>query len=346
MSTMQLSPIALEVGTRTVRAVQLRAGRSRDRLAAWARVPRAAEAWTMEEAARTWSALRRQGFAGREVVLVMPAGNAAACLLEFRGRSTSDVDDVTIRSELSRMHRLAPDAFECCAWKTPAQGRGESWLAVCTTKDHAEALAAPIDRLGLQIVGIDAGCFALARGLWGDLPASSLGVGVHLAHECARFVAVVDGHVAYERVLAGLGWQRLFQHAHAQLGLDETMTAELLRAMGKAESRCASVQAGVVRLRPLVDEHMRSLALELRQSLTYLEGGYSRLPLAGIRVTGEGSTIGGWGHAIQAATGASARAVGARDLVDGAEQLDDEVGADLTLAIGLARYPKLEEARA
>lgn len=346
MSSTQHSPIAMEIGTRLVRAVQLRMGRPRERLAAWARVPRASDAWTSDEAARTWSALRRQGFVGRDVVLVMPATDAAACLLEFRGRSTSDVDEVTIRSELSRMHRLAPDSFECCAWKAPAQGRGESWLAVCTTHDHAESLAAPLDELGLQIVGIDAGCFALARGVWGDLASSSLGVGVHLARECARFVAVVNDHVAYERVLAALGWHRVFEQARTQLGMDEAVTAELLRAMGRAESRRANVQTGIVRLRPLVEEHMRQLALELRQSLTYLEGGYSRLPLAGIRMTGDGSTIGGWTNAIQSATGTAARVVGARDLVDAADTLDDEAGADLTLAIGLARYPKPEEARA
>lgn len=347
MTNGHLSPIALEIGTHAIRAVQLRLGRSRERLSAWARLPRTSEAWTTQEASMALETLRRQGFVGDEVVVVMPAADASACLLEFRGRSAREIDEVTVRGELSRMHRIELGTFECCAWKASGSGRAhanENWLAVCTTHARAEALVKPLDGLGLRIVGVDAGCFALARAAWNDISPSSLGVVVHLARECARFVAVVDAGVVYERVLTGLGWNRIFERAKAQHGLDEALTAELLRAMANQEPRRASVQAGIVRLRPLVDEHMRAITHELRHSLNYLEGGYSSLPLLGISITGEGSAIGGWAKALQAGSGANVRVLGARDTIEGADALDDEVGADLMLAVGLARYPQFEEA--
>lgn len=341
------SPIALEIGTREVRAVQLAPGRTRERLAAWARVPRREGAWSKDEARELWSTLCRQGFEGRQVLLVMPAKDATACLLEFRGQSARDVDGVAVQQELSRIYRVDATLFEHCAWKAQGAGRGPmaaSWLAVCTLHERAEALALPMDALGLQIVGIDAGCFALARAIAPDLPASSLGLAVHLSHECARFVAMVDSGVVYERVLSGLGWARVLERAQAQFSWKESQAMELLRAMSIAEARRPGVQASVVRLRPLVDEHMRLITHELRHSLNYLEGGYANLPLVGITLTGQGAAIGGWSNVVRSATGAHVRVASARDLVDCVGPLDDEIGSDLTLAIGLARHPVHEEA--
>lgn len=342
----RLTPIALEIGPRTVRAAQLRVGRMRERLSAWACVPRLSEAWTADEAWRVRDALERQGFVGREALLVMPAADATASLLEFRGRSPREVDGPVVREELSRMHRLDASAFEYNAWPVRSTGRGrtsEAWLAVCTPHARAEALLGPLDAVGVQVLAVDAGCFALARAAWNNLGPSSLGVTAHLEHTCARFVAVANEGVIYERVLGGLGWHRVYERAHAQLDLDSGITRELLRAMARPEARRSSVQSGVVRLRTIVDEHMRVIAEELRQSLAYLDGGFASTSLAGLALSGEGATIGGWGKALQAITGLSPRVIGARDLVDGAEALPDDLGSELVLAIGLARHPQLLE---
>lgn len=120
----------------------------------------------------------------------MPASDASACFLEFRGRSAREVDDLAVRGELARMHRIESGTFEYCAWKSPGSGgarASENWLAVCTPHSKAEALVAPFDTIGCQIVGIDAGCFSLARTAWNRISPSSLGVVVHLP-ECTRFV--------------------------------------------------------------------------------------------------------------------------------------------------------------
>ncbi len=345
----RLTPIALEIGPSMVRAVQLRAGGTRERLSAWACVPRLSESWTADEAWRVWDALDRQGFVGREALLVMPAADATASLLEFRGRSPREVDGLVVREELSRMHRLDAGTFESSAWPVRSTGRGrtsEAWLAVCTAHARVEALLGPLDAIGVRVLAVDAGCFALARGAWNNLGPTSLGVTTHLEHTCARFVAVANEGVMYERVLGGLGWQRVHERAHAQLDLEARITGELLRAMARPEARRSSVQSGVVRLRAIVDEHMRVLAEELRQSLAYLDGGFANANLAGLALSGEGATIGGWGNVLQATTGLAPRVIGARDLVDGAEALSDDVGAELVLAIGLARHPLPLEATA
>lgn len=346
MTRSQRSPIAMDVGTRTVRAVQLGERRGKERLRAWARVPRHGEAWNTEEAGRVWEALRRQGFEGQDVLMVMPADDASASLLEFRGKSTRELDEATIRTELSRMQRVERESFEYCAWKAWGSGRtrgNEAWMTVSCSHERAENLVAPLDHLGVRIHAVDAGCFALARAVSKNMPSASLGVVVHASWECVRFVAVVDGDVVYERVLPGLGWTRFFERVRSQQGFELDVVSELLRAMGGQEGRRAGAQAGVVRLRPAVDEHMRTVAQELRQSLRYLEGGYATLPLAGVWVTGEGTAIGGWSKVIQGSTSAPTKVIGARDAVECDHAIPDEVGNELVLAIGLARHPREEE---
>ena len=174
------TPIGIDVGSRSVKAVQFGRERWGDgawRIVAVAEVPRseaaqpsaarpagaapagaagpaagaaagttpaAAQSQPLsgEEVRRLCGTLERQGFSGAEVVLAVPTDRITTDVLELPPRSSQAPLEQIARMEVARAHRCAPDSFEMGSWDLPAAARATKATPVMAVAcTHADASA-------------------------------------------------------------------------------------------------------------------------------------------------------------------------------------------------------------
>ena len=265
------SPIGIDVGARTVKAVQLgreRFGHGAWRVAAAAEVPRndaaapsadapgAAAAklpsgLSAGEVRRLMGTLERQGFAGTDVVLAVPNDKVVSSLLELPPRSSQAPLEQIARMEIARAHRLAPDSFEMGCWDLPAAARATKQtpvMAVACTHADAAAVLDPFEAEGLHVRALDVRPAALARACAPLLRADAAGITgiVDLGWSAATLSLMHRGVAIYGRTLGDSGIGKLYLTLAARLGLETDVIDYLLAdsGLGGAAGATASQRDG------------------------------------------------------------------------------------------------------
>ena len=261
------SPIGIDVGARTVKAVQLgrdRWGSGEWRVTAAAEVPRddalppppadqktpaapaarPAFAVSAPEVRRLMGTLERQGFCGTDVVLAAPNDRVVSSMLELPPRSSQAPLEQIARMEVARAHRFAPDTFEMGCWDLPAAARATKQtpvMAVACTHADAGAAMDPFESEGLNVVALDVRAAALARACAPLLKADSGITGiVDLGWGSATLSLMHQGVAIYGRTLGDSGIGKLYQTLAGRLGLEVDVIDYLLADSGLSGAEAAA----------------------------------------------------------------------------------------------------------
>ncbi|GEM_PF-4953183 len=307
-----LSSIGIDVGERTVAAVQLAGDPDRWRVyraAVFAR-PRAQSESTRahdgmedgghasvspDEADAVTRVLRRRGFRGRSASMSMPHGEVVQALVSTPPAESGAPIDRLAKVELARMIRLQPGELETACWEVEtspsagvggsAGGTGHEVLAVGCKRYEAESLAAAFDASGYVLRGLDAAGCALAVGVDASSPTSAgLRLGVDLGWSATRILAVQHGRPAYQRALPDLGLSRLHARARSEFGFGGVVLDRALR--GEVASTHVADAA-----EHLVSRFVEALVREVRTSLGYVEDGFVERADEAVTLVGGGATI-------------------------------------------------------
>ena len=368
------SPIGIDVGARTIKAVQLGRGRfGNGQWMVWAtaEVPRSDVAdgapaqgaqgpatrrlLTRAEVGRLVGTLERQGFTGDRVVLAAPPEKLATSILDLPPRSSQAPLEQIAKMELARAHRFSPDGFEMGCWDLPASARAARAtpvMAVACT--HADALAVidPFEDEGLDVLSLDVLPCALARACAPLIEDDGTGITgiVDLGWATADLILMHQGVVIYTRTLGDAGLSRLYQTLGARLGLESDVIDYLLAdsgltQVGEGAGNGAGV-AGAVAARKgpndaagLIAAHFEAAVQELQVSLKYARHQYPDTPVSRLLMVGGGACIRGVSGHFSKTLGMAARTAAPADLAVCAPHVAEVCASPaLTAALGLAKF--------
>lgn len=374
------TPIGLDVGGRSVKAVQLErlkastATDARWRVAAAALLPReslaggtaAPPALSAAEAARLVDVLERQGFTGRDVVASVPADRLLTSTLELPPRSSGVPLEQLARLELARSHKCAPDALEMDCWDlpTPARaGKASHVMAVGCSHAEANALLDPLEAAGLNVCALDAQTLALARACGPALaPPPALTAVLDLGWRSAVLALLHGGVVVYCRVFGDAGVGRLQATLSDRLRIDADVADYLLGEVGLAKRLAggpghapdgAAADGGAdagegedLRMpadaRGTIIAHADAVLRELRVSFSYAAHQYANAAVSRCLVAGGGAGIPGLADYAAGVLGIDVRVVSPADALECPTTLTAACRAPaLTAAAGLAQFAEL-----
>ena len=269
------TPIGIDVGARSIKAVQLgrqRFGDGRWRVTAAAEVrrdevvqaphaaqaqqsaaqqPKAAHALSGAEVRRLMATLERQGFHGGQVVLAVPNERVYSSMLELPPRSSQAPLEQIARMEVARSHRFAPDSFEMGWWDLPAAARATKQtpvMAVACTHADATAVMDPFEAEGLSVAALDVKAGALARACSPLLAADAaaiIGI-VDLGFTGATLSLMHQGVAIYGRTLGDCGIAKLYHTLSTRLGLEVEVIDYILGESGITQPAAAVAADGAV----------------------------------------------------------------------------------------------------
>lgn len=284
MKLNRLTPIGLDVGTRWIKAVQLRRDRDGYAVAATARVQRTAESDALEgdEARRIAGVLMRQGFSGCEVALTVPGSKLHKSVMELPSRDSGAPLEQLARVELARGAKCDPAQMESAVWALPGGGRageGTHMMGVACTRADALAMIDGAESAGLRVIALDTQATAQARAcamapakagagpLWG-----ALSMIVDLGWSRTDIALFVGDVLVYERSLDSAG----LEHAHCEitrrLGIEDEVAAWLVEHGGMSAptgAHDADKERLLSEAVELVEDYARSIAGEVTTSQAY-----------------------------------------------------------------------------
>lgn len=334
------SPIGIEVGARTIGAVQLDGSSSRVRAAAVvARRPSDAGQFGAEEAARLESVLFRQGFTGSDIVLCVPDGKLMTAVLELPPRASGAPIEQLARVELARTHKKDPGSFEMACWDLPAPARaGDSTHLMAAACGHevADGLIDIFENAGFRVDALDIKPWALTRACGPVLGPAGTTALLDLGEGGAVLAVVRDGVPVYERLMRDAGLGVLRGRLRTELGLEPDVADYLLDSLGTApeqsdDSGARESASGMLR------EHLDRLCAEVRTALDYAEHRYPG-PLHLLGVMGVGATVAGLVNCLSAGLESPVKLVCPTDLAACPESLACCRDPGLTGALGLAQH--------
>jgi type IV pilus assembly protein PilM len=338
------SAIGLDVGSRMVKAVQLSRGGHGPRLAACASFPRVGtEAIpTAAELRDVLSILRRQGFAGRDVVIAAPGEKLRSGILELPAKAAGLPMEQIARAEFGRVHKMDVNAAELSWWELPASSRaakGTVVMAVAYPHADAEPHVSAFEEAGFRIRAVDTPTSALARGCL-PLMAGRRSFGVlDVGAAAAVLVLVRDGIVVYERRIADAGTDRLLTTLDARLGAGREAADHVMREVGLSQpDQTGGAADRFSAARELIARHVDTTVAEVRRTLAYASHQYADAAVETLLLCGGGACMPGLREYV-AANVETAVQVAA---LDEALACDDDVrrrmGPYLACAVGLARF--------
>lgn len=175
-----LTPIGLDIGTSSIKAVQARLTGSRagsgvrgrvgssPTICAVAHFDRIEPGPDLHERdiERIQRVLLRRGFRGRRVVAAAPEHALMMSSVELPPRASGAPLEKLARLELARAHSTPPDEIEVGMWDLPAPNRGGSGshvMTVGTRHADADAFLQTLDAAGLDTIALEPRASAIAR---------------------------------------------------------------------------------------------------------------------------------------------------------------------------------------
>lgn len=286
------SPIGLDIGSRSVKGVQVRRRAGAVEMVAqvqFARPAGAPEVPGEDEIARIEGVLYRHGFVGSRVALAAPRSGAFAAEVEAPPRGRGVPIDAIVHAELARVQRAEPGTFEHTFWDLPAVGRRHGSGAVMAVGIEREGLIGVVDRFqqaGLDVVAVDLPGLALARAASIGEHADPFLVVVDLGFSAVSITVVHQDTVVYEREAPAGALDRLERRLAERLGVDADLASHLLESIGADDAG-----AGQEVARGLLAEHAGIIAEDIRASIGYAAHRYRTDPRATVVACGGGAEL-------------------------------------------------------
>ena len=337
--------IGIDVGERTVKAVQLSRLPGGWRIEAAATISRSGSSSVLDagDLRQLHESLAQQGFEGNSIVLSVPGGDLLTGILELPPRSSNAPIDQLARSELSRMHKCDGPGFEVACWDLPAPARAaNSTFVMAVGCKHADADGLldlfegegfEVECLGTHATAVARACEPLLADVDGDTAILDIG------WSSAQLVLVHAGVIVYERKLHRGGVMALTRLLAGQLDVSEDEAENLLWSLGLDAEAPAHDASEDVRARVLAAStaHFQDMVKEMQIPFSYLVNQYPDAGVRRILLVGGGAGVRGLGTFLASTTEQEVLPVLPTNLTTCPESFDHEFGSSVVAAIGLAR---------
>jgi len=315
------TPIGLDVGTASVKAVQfVRAGRGHA-VAACTRFPRATTDVPVsgEELSEIRAVLGRQGFVGAEVVAAATPQKLLSGALELPARAPGVPMEQIARAEFARIQKCDMAAAEFSWWELPAparSGKATHVMAIAYPHAAAEAQLSLFDRAGFRLCGLDTQGSALGRTALAAADGVKTLAVLDLGWSGAMLVLMRDGMLAYERRIANGGVSRLHAAVQTRLQAEPGSIEQLIQQIGLGGETDA---AEAPQVRSLIAAHFDAMIAEVQKACGYAQHQYPDTPTKLLVLAGGGACIPGAADHFRSAIGFDVR------LADGMPAADPSV---------------------
>ena len=332
--------IGLDVGSHSIKAVQLTAGGA---LRAVGGVTRREPGKPLSgaEVSRLASALRRQGFVGSDIITAAGPQDVLSGMFELPPLSSGAPVTQLARSELAQMHGVNPGQLELCCWdlpEGPSAKEVSTVMALGCLHESAEALLDAFDAGGLTVQALDLRATALARACKPLLLESpKLTAILDVGHGSTGLVLCRGDVILYERDLPEAGLKRLAMRMTEQLGLSEELVASLLhRSPFEATPPSEKDYPALREIAHFIEDHVQALVGDLHAPLAYALGQYGDSEFARVLLVGGGARAAGLRRPLAALLEVEVIVAGPDVLVSCPPTLTARCDPSMTAALGLA----------
>jgi Tfp pilus assembly PilM family ATPase len=273
-----VSPIGLDLGAHSIKAVQFDGNAIASRLIAASCFPRKSAGAPLEtrELERIREVLGRQGFKGNDVVVFMPPEKVMTSVLELPARTGEIPMDEIACEEFCRVHKKDPEAVTASFWELPPSARGRrstfmmasGWLSA-----DADEFLDTIENAGLCVVAVDVATSATARACKTD--ESELTGILDLGWTAAVIGIVKSDVLIYERRIPEAGHAQLLKEFVADVS-DSADAQCLIQKIGLLDPQTGDADESDVHedCRSRISNHCNKMLEEIRQAFSYARHQY------------------------------------------------------------------------
>ncbi len=329
------SAIGVDVGDRSIKAVQFARGGRRPRIGAVASVDRVGgEAGiTGLEVRQLRQRLNASGFRGHSVALAVPGEKLLTGIMELPPANSGAPIEMLARGELARMHKCDPQSFEMASWRLPAPARAANTTfvmgAACTHAD-ADSLLDCFEAEGLRVERLEIQSQALARACEPLLRSTKGLAGIlDIGWTAPRLVLLYDSVVIYERKLPKSAYGAMVGELARTLGFDVPQAEGMLRGSSPAGTDAQAIDAAR-------KQYVSRMAEEMRIPLSYVSNQYSDAVADQLLLVGGGARLEGLAEQLAAAMDWPVRVVATADLAECPVRMKGDCGSTMVVAAGLA----------
>ncbi len=356
------SPIGLDVGTRSIKAVQLSGTGNHLQIIAATELPRRqTEEETIypsiDELASLVSALQRQGFTGNKVVLSVPESRLISTILELPPRESDAPIDQLARLELANMNQLEPESLEIHTWDLPdGQRKRDQTVLMAAACGHSDAdeLLDLYEAVGLVPVALDMQSAAIGRACdWRGTSEGQILPIIDLGWKAARLIVVYQGNLIYERPINEAALEPLWHDITNRANMDDEVVEYLISDIGltppsQLNNSTAHGEAVVPsngdwhqleEIQQSIQEHFHQAISEIQISLSYASHQYSDAEVMGVKLVGGAASIPGLSEFLNLMMGLDIQGVSPMDIAQCPDHLLQLCsGTQMTPAMGLALH--------
>lgn len=334
------SPIGLDAGSRFVKAVQIRYVRGQMQIAAMASIQRVSDQLDATEVGRIGEILYRQGFVGTRIRLAVPPAKLLTSILELPPRTADAPFDQLAIAEFARNQKCDMNAFEMACWDLPQPARASKTtnvMAVGCRHTDAEAVLAPFDAVGMDVLNLDTGSCAAARAcarvIGGTAGISAI---LDLGWRSASLVILHGETIVYDRPLGEAGIQPLYKDLSRTLNVEFDVIDALIARHGMLSMDRADANASQKELARAIDHHFATLLKDLELSFTYAANQYGSGGVDRLLLIGGGASIPGLAEHFAKHLGIKVQAIVPTDVAPFADETAKKADSSMISAMGLA----------
>ncbi len=342
------TPIGVDIGSRNIKAAQLRISGGGHCIVALSALPRTkgAEQIGPEEITNIRSVLRRQGFCGTDVVLAAPEEKLLRGILEVpRQVSGAPVAQIA-RMELSRMHNVPPNSFEMVCWEPPPSCEStkstRQTVAVGCPHSAADALLDVFEESGFSVSALDLHSAAAARACASLIvPPPAVTSILDLGRSSTKLLLVCDGRIVYDRFLITNGMAKLISRLRQESGIAERSAYQIVSTVGFVNGSEAGEfgQELAEIIRKKLSNHFDIILDELKAPFDYVSRQYRSEGIKRLLLIGGGAQISGLAKHFEAALGIEVMSVAPSDVVESSPQIMSKASnSAMMVAVGLAQF--------
>ena len=296
------SPIGLDIGQHTLRAVQLSGPKGRRVVCAAASIGRkkVGESVDQSELSRLARVLSQQGFSGGRVVLAAPSERMLTAVMDVPPADSGAPYDLIVAQEFSRLHNAAPGSFESDWWLVPRPARvsKDQVMAVGCLHADTEPLLDEMLACRFDVEAVDIGFGALVRACSDQLGADqALSAVLDIGWHSARLALVYQSKIVFDRTFTGLGVSGLQQRVCESLRVQPEEGQCLIESVGLGDSESSQQDKRALAvaplLGPLIAGFLDDIAKELSTSFEYASHQYPDATEHCVVLVGGGGAIAG-----------------------------------------------------
>lgn len=341
------SVIGLDVGSRIIKAAQLSWDQGRYRIEALALLPRTetGESIQQEEVRHLKRTLQRQGFQGAKVVLAVRDQELLRGSIELPPGVTGAPVAQMARMELSRMHHLAPDAFEMMYWEMPLKDHGTSvnrMIAVGCAHDVANAHLDEFERARMDVAALDVRSAAAARSCSAlTAPMPAITAILDLGWSSTTLLLACGSSIIYERVLESPSLQVLAEMLGKRFNLLDKTACQVIDAVGfSATEQIDDLdQKSVEVVRQMLVQHTGKMVEELKVPFAYANHQLSAEGIQRLLLIGGGASIPGFAQHLESSVEIEVRQAAPGDVMENSPEIKTKVdNPAMMVAVGLAMF--------